>query len=132
MFNCSCLVEILIFWYLLEIMKMKFDQDLCKKLWYELNPRVRCAFGNVFFLQICILNWDPQFYVVFNFCISPEVPYAIWLDIDSWKKGKLKDLFANSFCIGEHIRWWRRRFGMMIKRHKHLKSMNTNQTNKQN
>ena len=23
---------------------MKFDQDL----WYELNPRVRCAFGNVF------------------------------------------------------------------------------------
>ena len=28
--------------------KLKFDQDLCKKLWYELNPRVRCAFGNVF------------------------------------------------------------------------------------
>ena len=26
---------------------MKFDQDLCLKLWYELNPRVRCAFGNV-------------------------------------------------------------------------------------
>ena len=25
---------------------MKFDQDL--NLWYELNPRVRCAFGNVF------------------------------------------------------------------------------------
>ena len=26
---------------------MKFDQDLCKNLWYELNPRVRCAFVNV-------------------------------------------------------------------------------------
>ena len=24
-----------------------FDQDLCNNLWYELNPRVRCAFGNV-------------------------------------------------------------------------------------
>ena len=33
---------------LIEILKMKFDQDLCKTLWYELNPRVRCAFGNVF------------------------------------------------------------------------------------
>ena len=25
-----------------------FDRDLCKNLWYELNPRVRCAFGHVF------------------------------------------------------------------------------------
>ena len=24
-----------------------FDQDLCNNLRYELNPRVRCAFGNV-------------------------------------------------------------------------------------
>ena len=29
---------------------MKFDQDLCLNLWYELDPRVRCAFGNVSFL----------------------------------------------------------------------------------
>ena len=35
-------------WCLVEILKMKFDQDLCLNLWYELNPRVRCAFGNVF------------------------------------------------------------------------------------
>ena len=43
-------------WCLVEILKMKFDQDLCLNLWYdlkkllwqdELNPRVRCAFGNV-------------------------------------------------------------------------------------
>ena len=26
---------------------MKFDQDLFLNLWYELNPRVRCAFVNV-------------------------------------------------------------------------------------
>ena len=34
-------------WCLVEILKMKFDQDLYKNLQYELNPRVRCAFGNV-------------------------------------------------------------------------------------
>ena len=32
-------------WCLVKI--LKFDQDLCLNLWYELNPRVRCAFGNV-------------------------------------------------------------------------------------
>ena len=38
------------FWSLclVKILKMKFDQDLCLNLWYELNPRVRCAFGDVF------------------------------------------------------------------------------------
>ena len=33
---------------LVNFLKLKFDQDLYKNLWYELNPRVRCAFGNVF------------------------------------------------------------------------------------
>ena len=33
---------------LIKILKMEFDQDMCNNLWYELNPRVRCAFGNVF------------------------------------------------------------------------------------
>ena len=32
---------------LVEILKMKFYQDLCENLQYKLNPRVRCAFGNV-------------------------------------------------------------------------------------
>ena len=32
---------------------MKIDPDLCKNLKYELNPRVRCAFGNV-----CIWYWN--------------------------------------------------------------------------
>ena len=42
-------------WCLVEILKMKFDQDLCLNSWYELNPRVRCAFGNV-----CILSSPPS------------------------------------------------------------------------
>ena len=45
-------------WCLVKI--LKFDQDLCLNLWYELNSRVRCAFGNVSFLT-CITklcrNW---------------------------------------------------------------------------
>ena len=35
---------------------MNFDQDLCLNLCYELNPRVRCAFGNV---------WNKQFFLFF-------------------------------------------------------------------
>ena len=38
------------FFKLMLILKLKFDQDLCKNL-YELNPWVRCAFGNV--CQLC-------------------------------------------------------------------------------
>ena len=46
----------------------EFDQDLCLNLWNyfkkllwkdELNPRVRCAFGNVFLLQE-ILRYSKQ------------------------------------------------------------------------
>ena len=39
---------------MVEILKMKFDQDLCKnsrnhlKSYFELNPWLRCAFGNVY------------------------------------------------------------------------------------
>ena len=39
-------------WCLVEILKMKFDQYLCLTLWYELNPRVRCAFGNVSYCHL--------------------------------------------------------------------------------
>ena len=60
MWRCWCLVEIFS-WCLVEILKMKCDQDLCLNLWYDLkkllwqdefNPRVRCAFGNVFFTHL--------------------------------------------------------------------------------
>ena len=47
--QCGC--NVLAKFCLVEILKMKCDQDLCLnlfELWYaELNPRVRCAFGNV-------------------------------------------------------------------------------------
>ena len=52
-FRSWSLVEILMFGWdfdkkcLIKILKLKFDQDLCKNLWYELNPRVRYAFDNV-------------------------------------------------------------------------------------
>ena len=64
MWRCWCLVEIFC-WCLVEILKMKCDQDLCLNFWYdfkmllwqdELNPRVRCAFGNVFDM----MPWQPQ------------------------------------------------------------------------
>ena len=50
---------------LVEIMKIKSNQDLFENLWYdlkkllwraELNPRVRCAFGNVF-THFLFCNW---------------------------------------------------------------------------
>ena len=39
---------------LFEILKMKFDHNLCLNLWYELNPLVRCAFGNVLLLGLLV------------------------------------------------------------------------------
>ena len=36
---------------------MKFDQDFCLNLCYELNPWVRCAFGNVCDMShICFID----------------------------------------------------------------------------
>ena len=60
-------------WCLVEILKMKFDQDLCLNSWYELNPRVRCAFGNVFkfipFFEY-LTSWLPfSTYLYLNFCL---------------------------------------------------------------
>ena len=49
---------------LVKFLKLKFDQDLYKNLWYELNPRVRCAFDNVYCLSVdfcCqqrIVSWE--------------------------------------------------------------------------
>ena len=48
LWRCWCLVDILC-WCLFEILRMNFDQDLCENSWYERNPGVRCAFGNISF-----------------------------------------------------------------------------------
>ena len=50
---------------------MKFDQDLCLNLRYELNPRVRCAFGNVF-------NMHGIYWVVSYDSSCPEVSEYVW------------------------------------------------------
>ena len=71
------LIFLLIFWSwcLVDILKIKFDQDLFLNLWYdlkklllqdELNPRVRCAFGNVYFQYHSILNNFCSEYFGFN------------------------------------------------------------------
>ena len=49
-------------WCLVVILKLM--QDLCLNLWYELNPRVRCAFGNVLLFMAffrAVREWLTQF-----------------------------------------------------------------------
>ena len=62
---------------------MKCDQDLCLNLWYdlnkllwqdELNPRVRCAFGNVF-VNIQVHIW----------CVRPSVQ-LFWSNLELWPR----------------------------------------------
>ena len=67
--------------WLVEILKMKFDQDLCKNLWYELNPRVRCAFGNVLMYNLPTSIIDNE---VLYKNLSPQ--YKSW----NWNIAQLK------------------------------------------
>ena len=63
MFWSLSFVEMLMFvWRLDEIQKKKFDQGLCKNLWFALNPRVLCAFGNVWSVLLQILAAACCFY----------------------------------------------------------------------
>ena len=69
-------------WFLVDILKMESDQDLCLNLWYELNPRACCAFGNVskicrqficecaLHLQYVLCWWKNYFlrFLDFNWC----------------------------------------------------------------
>ena len=73
-------------WCLVEILKMKFDQDLCLNLWYdfknslwqdELNPRIRCALGNVWKLSLPLYvrkSWFLLFFIVFLFLFKMSLP----------------------------------------------------------
>ena len=77
----------LIIWCLVDLLKMKSDQDLCKNLWHdlnkllwqaELNPRVRCAFGNVFKYPLSLLfvrsqNWKENMRCMQNFAIPTQI-----------------------------------------------------------
>ena len=50
-------------WCLVEILKMKLDQDLCLNLWSEINRWVRCAFGNVYINRLTCIH------ILFQNCI---------------------------------------------------------------
>ena len=43
-----------------------FDQDLCNNLRYGLNPRVHCAFGNVFIQGLAVQKHLANVYVTFT------------------------------------------------------------------
>ena len=66
-----------------EILKMKFDQDLCLnlfELWSaELNPQVRCAFGNVLFQKVTSF---------IHFCIFHPGNSSM---NEKWLNNKIKD-----------------------------------------
>ena len=63
LWRCWCLVDILC-WCLFEILRMNFDQDLCENSWYERNPGVRCAFGNISFHSSWLeMTWRYLFFL---------------------------------------------------------------------
>ena len=51
----------------------EIDQDLCLNLRYELNPRVRCAFGNVFSTKAPFLLLYYYYYYILLFSIPTSV-----------------------------------------------------------
>ena len=72
---------------LIEILKLKFDHDLCTRtcLSFELNPRVRCTFGNVCFNYLLFI-----FYCVTSFNV-------LWPNVVFSNKFQLSALFLPDF-----------------------------------
>ena len=102
-------------WCLVGILKIKCDQnlwyDLKKLLWHdELNPRVRCAFGNVFdILNMLNIFYCITGYVYFRFSVLRgrlrRVPW-VWgnsfasLEVCLWKsQGCIFCLWKSHGCI---------------------------------
>ena len=56
---------------------MRFDQDLCKNLWYELNPRVRCALGNVLFRAVGTVVSDKLFLIICYLDVASNVSHDV-------------------------------------------------------
>ena len=60
--------------------KVKLDRDsaieVCSRfvwnLWYELNPRVRCAFGNVLCSVLVLLHLSHFFFTKLEFSINNQ------------------------------------------------------------
>ena len=64
-------------WCLVEILKMKFDQDLFLNLWYDLNPRVCCAFGNVFLMALSSLVLRAMLQMWPQLCLWPSLTSSV-------------------------------------------------------
>ena len=118
MWRYWCLVEIFC-WCLVQILKMKCDQDLCLNFWYdfkkllwqhELNPRVRCAFGNVFYIcNFCFrlpksmftrvvvnanyewMMWQKDHPNIFTQCQS-NIFHINNIEQKAWKSGQISSL----------------------------------------
>ena len=58
---------------------MKFDQDLCLKLWYEFNSRVRCAFGNVF--MNCLVGLYTTDIFSETACFPPHILHTRYINL---------------------------------------------------
>ena len=89
---------------MVEIMKKKYDQDLFLNLWCdplgyfaedELNPRVRCAFGNVSYIKVeqkaLTSNYASKFTISQNECFKRM--YKRWA---SWKTCD-QSIFQNTY-----------------------------------
>ena len=78
---------------LVKFLKLKFDQDLCQKLWYELNPRVRCAFGNVLYIADYYNQVGVNYYHLINLIMIiittiMIIPALIRVSVAAPAKGK--------------------------------------------
>ena len=61
-------------WCLVEILKMKFVQDLCRNSWFELNPRVRCVLAMFFFSLVTTNLVVVQTLLLFLFLLATWSP----------------------------------------------------------
>ena len=79
-------------------LKMKFDEDLCLNLWYELNPRVRCAFGNVFKIKLKRTVFDcPHMDPILRHWTSRGVTYGKYPPPVEFSSAS--DSLLNSTCL---------------------------------
>ena len=73
---------------------MKFDQDLCLNLWYELNPQVRYAFGNVFCIPLKNVRLSAKsLFYYFSGHLEKEASFGIFPQMEE----EVVEFFA--FCI---------------------------------
>ena len=80
---------------LIKILKLKFDKDLCKNLWYELNPRVRFAFGNVFFKYLKYSHLSVRISVLLRWIVTVYCREEKCLNCFFPSRGKMEVMSEN-------------------------------------